>query len=90
MMLLVIGYSFSDPHINSIINDGIDNHGLRVWVWDYLDWPSWDQYIKCHVDGHAFRSTIERYINEPFQSVFGGHPSSTLDFGADLNEFLGV
>ena len=32
--LLVIGYSFADKHINLEISTAINNHGLKLYIWD--------------------------------------------------------
>ncbi len=32
--LLIVGYGFGDPHINAIIADAVENHGLKVFIWD--------------------------------------------------------
>jgi hypothetical protein len=30
--LLVIGYGFGDKHINRVISDAVENHGLKIYI----------------------------------------------------------
>jgi hypothetical protein len=32
--LLVVGYGFGDEHVNAAIADGIEHHGLKLFIWD--------------------------------------------------------
>jgi hypothetical protein len=32
--LMVVGYGFGDEHINSVIADAVENHGLKIFIWD--------------------------------------------------------
>jgi SIR2-like protein len=34
--LLIVGYGFGDEHVNRVIANGIENHNLRVFVWDIV------------------------------------------------------
>ncbi len=32
--LMIVGYGFGDEHVNAVIADAVENHGLRVFIWD--------------------------------------------------------
>jgi hypothetical protein len=32
--LMIMGYGFGDEHVNAAIADAIDNHGLKLFIWD--------------------------------------------------------
>src|SRR5579863_564880 len=32
--LLVVGYGFADDHVNAVIADAVDHHGLKLFIWD--------------------------------------------------------
>ncbi len=32
--LMIAGYGFGDEHVNAIIAEAIENHGLKVFIWD--------------------------------------------------------
>jgi len=50
--LLIIGYSFRDEHINRILQDGVMNHGLRLYIINPLDLRIFKQELfkRCCAD----------------------------------------
>ena len=34
VILLIVGYGFGDAHVNAAITEAVENHGLRVFIWD--------------------------------------------------------
>jgi hypothetical protein len=84
MKLLVIGYSFSDEHINSIINTAMQDYALKMWVWDYQTWVDWDK----STSDKPFLGKIEGYLNTPFKETFGGTTSGGRFDHADLRAYF--
>lgn len=83
--LLVIGYSFRDPHINSIIIDAIDNHSLKLYVVS----PSLPrnfhaalQEVHSMGDGVQFVSSSHRI----WDGLWGYYQGRTGDFFRDGNQ----
>ena len=31
---MAVGYGFGDEHVNAVIADAIDHHGLKLFIWD--------------------------------------------------------
>ncbi|MCZ6679424.1 MAG: SIR2 family protein [Candidatus Poribacteria bacterium] len=63
--LMIIGYGFGDEHINEVICEAINDHGLRVFVWDKagnIDWirqKPWGSEIVSGLIGTESRDMIE-------------------------------
>ncbi len=64
---MVVGYSFSDAHINDAIVDGL-KAGLKLFVVD----PGGLKVLDNEPRIAAFRSQINGFSTRPISSTFGG------------------
>lgn len=80
--LLVIGYSFRDPHINSIIIDAIQNYSLRLYVVS----PSLPRDFRDALQGvHSTGGSIQFDPNcdKIWDGLWGYYQGRTEDFFTD-------
>lgn|GEM_PF-5813781 len=98
MKLMIIGYSFSDPHINNAIRKGIES-GLELWIWDR--YPSREVCLKAievndpDIRGLNDIDTIEYvsqalavYINFPMSIAFSKPQVHQRTFHPTIDSFF--
>jgi hypothetical protein len=89
MRMLIIGYGFSDNHINRHIVEGIKS-GLKLWVWDKLERQHWMQRVRePHIEGgEAILGAIEGYLDDDSTNIFYGNTLNQNSFDLTLDRFL--
>jgi len=68
--LLIIGYSFGDPHVNEIIANGVKLHGLRLYIIDPTPPKSFFNNLRSKPYGDQLCSGIERYWSDKLRDIF--------------------
>lgn len=73
--LMVIGYSFSDDHINEVIAKAVREHGLQVFVWD-VGFSGLRDKLSQTEDGRTIYGSLISSCQQPMIEVF---PSNQID-----------
>jgi hypothetical protein len=81
--LFIIGYSFGDEHINSMIWDATFDSRAIVWVMDAAPYDQLSDRLKAVVYGQ-----VAGYIDEPFSEVFDPHQQEYAPFDKRIESFF--
>lgn len=76
--LMIVGYGFSDDHVNAVIADSVENHGLRVFVWD-TD-PNLKDLIRGASRGSSIWKGVLSTASRPMIEVFPSDQSETGEY----------
>ena len=74
MRLLVVGYSFRDPHINSVINAAVRDNGMRVFVVDRKP-PDEMRRILTQPGCDDIWSGVIGLVDRPIADAFSDRPN---------------
>jgi hypothetical protein len=78
--LLVIGYGFGDPHVNSIIGSAVENHELRLFVMTPESPVSLHDRLSQNESGEQIWSGLGGYFQWPLVKMFPGDQSETAEW----------
>jgi len=85
--LFVIGYSFSDKHINKVINEAVKNHGLTLWI---MDRKSLDE-VREYIYTQGIKETcdaIHGYIDEFLSEIFSLADTDATPYDDRIKQFF--
>lgn len=86
LRLMVIGYSFGDPHINEVIARGVKDNGLRFYVVNVEEPAS----LKKRIDPASLWDGIMGYSSRPLADLFTGNDMhDTPDIARMVRDFFG-
>lgn len=84
--MLIIGYGFKDQHINQVLLDGVEKHGLEVYIVSTQS-PAELRYQIEH--GHYYAKNIldglRGYFPYQLKEIFPGNQERTVHFNELLN-----
>lgn len=86
--LLVIGYGFRDSHVNRIIADAIQNHGLRLFVMTPEPPASLHDRLCQNELGRQIWSGLGGYFPWPLLRMFPGDQSQTPEWDAVKDQYF--
>jgi hypothetical protein len=76
--LLIVGYGFGDEHINAVIADAIENHGLRVFIWDVG--PKLRERVIAVPHGVRIWEGLLSSASRPMIEVFPSNQETTQEY----------
>lgn len=86
--LMVIGYGFRDEHVNSVIADSVQNHGLQL----YVICPSGPDQFSCELHSSSYGKTIwdniKGYYPFDLRTLFPPDQSITQQWEEIRQEFF--
>jgi hypothetical protein len=86
--LLVIGYGFRDSHVNKVIANAIQNHGLRLFVMTPEQPTSLRDRLCRDELGQEIWSGLGGYFPWGLMRIFPENQSQTSEWGAVKNQFF--
>jgi hypothetical protein len=75
--LVIVGYGFGDEHINAVIAEAVEKHGLKVFVWSNSD-PK--DRILAAPHGLAIWNGLLSTVTEPMVEVFPPNQDITEEY----------
>lgn len=88
--LLVIGYSFSDDHINEVIGVAVRDYGLRLYVLDPTLPNEWQFKMTQQNRGNDLIRGLSGYYPYVFEGMFPGDQSITAEYRNVLRGVFGM
>jgi hypothetical protein len=86
--LMVLGYSFSDEHINGVLAEGVLEHRLRLFVWDVLSPQELKKSIEAKPHGIDIWKGINGGCSRPMKDVIPGSQTQTAEYNRIVREFF--
>jgi hypothetical protein len=76
--LLIAGYGFADEHINDVIADAAQNHGLKVFIWDVG--ANLRERVRAAPHGAAIWDAVLSTATRPMIEVFPSKQAETEEY----------
>ncbi len=79
--MLILGYGFHDKHINQILLEGVQNHGLKIFIMSTRSPRDFKENLR---NGHYYAMPIwdglSGYFPQPLKEIFPGNQQQTVHF----------
>ena len=85
--LMIVGYGFGDEHINSVIADDVENHGLKVFIWD--SGSDLMDRVRASPHGAAISNGLLSTATRPLLEVFPSNQAETGEYRRILRTMFG-
>ena len=85
--LLLVGYGFGDEHINAVIADATQNHGLRVFIWDAG--VNLRERVAAAPHGPAIWNGVLSTATRPLIEVFPSNQAETEEYRRIVKTMFG-
>ena len=85
--LMIAGYGFGDVHINAMIADAADNHGLKIFIWD-VGTNLMDR-VRAAPHGAAIWDAVLSTATRPMIEVFPSNQATTEEYLRILRTMFG-
>jgi len=76
--LMIVGYGFGDEHVNAIIAEGVERHGVRVFIWDTAS--SLREHILAAPHGPVIWGGLISTASRPLIEVFPSNQAETEEY----------
>jgi hypothetical protein len=76
--LMVVGYGFRDEHVNAAIADAVENHGLRVFIWDTIS--NLMEHVRAAPHGVRIWKGVLSTANRSMAEVFPSNQAETGEY----------
>jgi len=85
--LMIVGYGFGDEHVNAVIADAVENHGLRLFIWDTA--PSLMDRLRASPHGAQIWRGVLSTASRPMTEVFPSNQAETSEYRRILATVFG-
>ncbi len=85
--LMVMGYGFGDEHVNAVISDAIDRHGLKLFIWD-TGANLKDRVLAAPCGPRLWRGLLS-IMSRPMIEVFPSSQAETQEYRRIQESFFG-
>jgi SIR2-like domain len=85
--LMIVGYGFGDEHVNAVIADAVENHGLRLFIWDTA--PSLMDRVRAAPLGSQIWKGVLSTASRPMIEVFPSNQAETAEYRRILATVFG-
>jgi len=85
--LMIVGYGFGDEHVNAVIADASENHGLRLFIWDTA--PSLMDRVRAAAHGPRIWKGVLSTASRPMIEVFPSNQAETAEYRRILATLFG-
>lgn len=85
--LMIVGYGFGDEHINAAIADAVENHGLKVFIWD--TGANLMDRVRAAPHGPAIWSGVLSTASRHMIEVFPSNQAETQEYRRILETLFG-
>jgi hypothetical protein len=76
--LMTVGYGFADEHVNEVIADAIEHHGLKLFIWDTA--PNVRDQIVAAPHGKVLWQGLLSTATRPMIEVFPSNQAETYEY----------
>jgi hypothetical protein len=85
--LMVVGYGFGDEHVNAVIADAVENHGLRLFIWDTA--PNLMDRVRAAPHGDRIWKGVLSTTSRSMIEVFPSNQAETAEYRRILATVFG-
>ncbi len=85
--LMIVGYGFGDEHVNAVMADAVENHGLRIFIWDTA--PALMDRVRAAPHGAQIWKGVLSTASRPMIEVFPSNQAETAEYRRVLETMFG-